>query len=174
MAGQLEQIHLSSGELDLDDVDPELAIHLLNVFWARSNSCFPFVYRPAFMRDMARNGPYFSKLLLNAIYFAAARISARTETRQVVSDVKTAGWRFRLRFKELLGDALDQSKVTTVQALLIVAAALPSMGDDRTAAWIYTGLALRMIIDLGLHTTANSKLFGAVSRLSDEDLEIRR
>lgn len=124
------------------------------------------------MRDMACGGPYFSKLLLNAIYFGAAKFSPRREVRKDPNDVRTAGWEFRERVRKLLGSALDRSDVTTIQALLVMTNSLFALGDERSAAWLYAGLAFRMIIDLGMHVDAPD--LGSMRKFSDEDLEVRR
>ena len=124
------------------------------------------------MRDMACGGPYFSKLLLNAIYFGASKFSNRPEVRRSPDEPRTAGWTFRMRVKELLGDALDRSEITTIQALLVMSSSLFALGDERSAAWLYAGTAFRMIIDLGMHVDAT--MLRNMRRLSDEDLDIRR
>ncbi|CAF3430493.1 unnamed protein product [Fusarium graminearum] len=166
---QLEDIHYSKGQLDFDGVDPDLGMHLLSLHWNRQHHSFLITYRPAFMRDMACGGPYFSKLLLNAIYFGSSKFSPRLEVRKDPNDVRTAGWRYRERVRELLGGSLDRSDITTIQALLVMTNSLFALGDERSAAWLYAGLAFRMLIDLGLHVDlTNSHIF------SDEDLEIRR
>ncbi|KAG5818951.1 hypothetical protein H9Q74_000234 [Fusarium xylarioides] len=166
---QLEEIHFAKGQLDFDGVDPDLGMHLLSLHWNRQHHLFLITYRPAFMRDMACGGPYFSKLLLNAIYFGSSKFSPRLEVRKDVNDVRTAGWRYRERVRELVGGSLDRSDITTIQALLVMTNSLFALGDERSAAWLYAGLAFRMLIDLGLHVDlTNSHQF------SDEDLEIRR
>ncbi|KAL4867583.1 hypothetical protein BDV12DRAFT_186631 [Aspergillus spectabilis] len=166
---QMEQLNFSQGKLVFDGVDPELGMHLLSLHWNRQHHSFLITYRPAFMRDMACNGPYFSKLLLNAIYFGAAKFSPRLEVRKDPNDVRTAGWRYRERVRELLVGALDYSDITTIQALLIMTNSLFALGDERSAAWLYAGLAFRMLTDLGMHVDLTS-----MHRFSDEDLEIRR
>jgi hypothetical protein len=169
---QLETVNFRLGKLDFDGVEPELGMHLLSLHWNRQHHSFLTTYRPAFMRDMACGGPYFSKLLLNAIYFGASKFSSRHDVRRVADDVRTAGWQFRQRVRELLGGALDKSEITTIQALLVMTNSLFALGDERSAAWLYAGLAFRMIIDLGMHVDtvdlANTRKF------SDEDYEIRR
>lgn len=123
------------------------------------------------MRDMVHGaGPYFSKLLLNAIFFAASKFTSRLEVRHDPAQPLTAGWRFRRRVMELMGQSFDRSSITTIQALLIVASSLFSWCDERSAAWLYAGIALRMVVDLGLHVESPAD----VQRLCDEDLEIRR
>ncbi|KAK1492773.1 fungal specific transcription factor, partial [Colletotrichum tamarilloi] len=169
---QLEEFNHRAGTLDFDGVDPELGMHLLSLHWNRQHHSFLLTYRPAFMRDMACHGPYFSKILLNAIYFGASKFSPRREVRRDPNDVRTAGWAFRERVRKLLGDALDSSDITTIQALLVMTNSLFALGDERSAAWLYAGLAFRMIIDLGMHVDAPG--LGITRKFSDEDLEIRR
>lgn len=161
-----------NANFDFDGVDPELAWHLLDLHWNRQHHAFMVTYRPAFMRDMATGGPYFSRILLNAIYFGAAKFSPRLELRKVSTDVRTAGWQFRDRVRDLLGRALDYSNITTIQALLLMCNTLFALGDEPSAAWIYAGNAFRMIIDLGLHVDVTSR--SNLRHLTDEDIEIRR
>jgi len=169
---QLEDVNFRLGKLDFDGVEPELGMHLLSLHWNRQHHSFLTTYRPAFMRDMACNGPYFSKLLLNAIYFGASKFSPRHNVRRVTDDVRTAGWQFRQRVRELLGEALDKSEITTIQALLVMTNSLFALGDERSAAWLYAGLAFRMIIDLGMHVDTVD--LASARKFSDEDYEIRR
>ncbi|KAF2171327.1 hypothetical protein M409DRAFT_63659 [Zasmidium cellare ATCC 36951] len=169
---QLESINARAGKLDFDGVDPELGLHLLNLHWNRQHHAYQATYRPAFMRDMACGGPYFSKILLNAIYYGASKFSPRLDIRKDPTDVRTAGWRFRDRVRDLLGPALDHSQVTTIQALLQMSNSLFALGDEQSASWVYAGTAFRMIIDLGLHVDATA--LPNLQRLSDEDIEIRR
>ncbi|KAH8879376.1 DUF453-domain-containing protein [Thozetella sp. PMI_491] len=169
---QMESINFAAGKLDFDGVDPELGLHLLSLHWNRQHHSFLLTYRPAFMRDMACGGKYFSKLLLNAIYFGAAKFSPRLELRRDPDDVRTAGWTFRQRVKDLLGGALDRSEITTIQALLVMTNSLFALGDERSAAWLYAGLAFRMVIDLGIHV--DRPYISGSSGPSEEDVEIHR
>lgn len=169
---QLEDYNYRRGTLDFDGVDPDLGMHLLNLHWNRQHHAFLVTYRPAFMRDMACAGPHFSKLLLNAIYFGASKFSPRIEVRRDPDDARTAGWQFRKRVRQLLGEALDRSEITTIQALLVMTNSLFALGDERSAAWTYAGIAFRMIVDLGLHVDTPD--LASTSNISDEDFEIRR
>ncbi|KAK9319952.1 fungal-specific transcription factor domain-containing protein [Lipomyces orientalis] len=167
---QLETVHLATSKLDFDGIDPSLGMHLLSIYFNRQHDYGMVVYRPAFMRDMACKGPYFSKLLLNAIYFAASKHSARIDTGRDPKEIP--GWVYRQRFVELLSTAFEKSEITTIQALIIIASPLFMWCDERSTSWLYAGIAFDMIIDLGIHvdvsTLPNSR------RLSDEDLEVRR
>jgi hypothetical protein len=168
----MEFINFKAGKLDFDGVEPDLGMHLLSLHWNQPHHSFLITYRPVFMRDMACGGPYFSKLLLNAMYFCSSKFSTRLEVRRDPNDVRTAGWQFRQRVRELLANALDGSQITTIQALLVMANSLFALGDERSAAWLYSGLALRMIVDLGVH--AEAPVLSSMRNLSDEDLEVRR
>ena len=75
---------------------------------------------------------------------------------------------FRQRVLELLGGALDKSEITTIQAMLVMTNSLFALGDERSAAWIYAGIAFRMLIDLGAHLDSQTP------KTTEEDLEIRR
>ncbi|KAI4744933.1 hypothetical protein E4T50_04699 [Aureobasidium sp. EXF-12298] len=121
---------------------------------------------------MACKGPYFSKILLNAIFYGASKFSPRLDLRKDPNDVRTAGWQFRNRVRDLLGQALDHSEITTIQALLQMSNSLFALGDEQSAAWVYAGTAFRMLVDVGLHVDAAK--MPTMQRLSEEDLEIRR
>jgi hypothetical protein len=170
-AGHLESINLTSGSLDFDGVDPEIGMNLLSIYWSRQQHCGLIVYRPVFMRDMACGGRYFSKLLLNAIYFSASKHSPHTNIRQEAGDNATAGWEYRQRITHLLKEEFDKSKITTIQALLIAANSLFSRCDESSVSWLYAGNAFNMIIDLGLHVTPSNT---PSEMVSEEDLEVRR
>jgi hypothetical protein len=97
---------------------------------------------------MASQGPYFSKLLLNAIFFSVSKFSSRVDVYDDPADQKTAGLRFLRRVKDLMGQALDQSSIPTIQAMLLLSSSLFAVGNS-SAAWLYSGIAFRMILDLG-------------------------
>ena len=166
---QLETVNLLAGNLDFDGVDPELGMHLLTIYWNRQHSTGPVVYRTAFMRDMACRGPYFSKLLLNAIYFYACKYTTRVEVRRDPNSRLTAGWMFRQKATELLDKSYDKSSITTIQALLLMSSALFSWCDEKSMSWLYSGMAFSMIVDLGIHVDATI----SKRKFVEEDLEIR-
>ncbi|MCJ1473985.1 hypothetical protein MMC13_002641 [Lambiella insularis] len=159
----LENLNFKSGQLDFDGVDPELGMHLLALHWNRQHHSFLVVHRPTFMRDMACGGPYFSKLLLNAIYFGASKFSPRIEVQSEY---------YRQRARTLLAQAMDHSVITTIQALLLMTKSQFALGKEKSAAWLNAGIAFRMIIDLGIQVDG-SHLSGN-HYLSVEDLEVRR
>ncbi|WAO90301.1 Fungal-trans domain-containing protein [Fusarium falciforme] len=171
---QYEMINFRAGKLDFGGIDPALGMELLSNFWNRQHYAGPIVYRPAFMRDMVCKGPHYSDLLLNAILFAGSKYSNDPAVRSNVDNKDSAGRPFRAKFEEILhgSQVLFKSRVTTIQALLIVADALFSWCDETSLSWHYMGLAISMIVDLGIHVD------GAASEKSanhtPEDAEVHR
>jgi hypothetical protein len=148
-------------------------MHLLNIHFNRQHHKLLLIYRPLFMRDFAARGPYFSKLLLNAILFASSKFSPRVDIRKEANRPSTAGWEFRQRFKNLLGEAMDESSITTIQALITIASSLFAVETtSKSTAWLYSGIAFRMIIDLGLNIDGAELL--RRHKITAEDLEARR
>jgi len=168
LKGQLEPLNLIAGRLDFDGVDPSIGMELLSIYWSRQVYTAQIIHRPVFMRDMACGGPYFSKLLLNSIFFVVSKHSLRPEVRTDPDDINTAGLIYRERFVELLREKFDKSEITTIQALLIMSNALFSRCDERSLSWLYAGNAFNMIIDLGLHVLPSA------NNTSAEELEIRK
>jgi hypothetical protein len=166
---QFETVNFLAGKLDFDGVDPELGMQLLSIYWNRQLSLGPVVYRTAFMRDMACAGPNFSKLLLNAIYFYSSKYSSRIEVCRSSNNKLTAGMVYRQRAMELLAGCYDKSKISTIQALLIMSSALFTWCDEKSLSWLYAGMAFTMITDLGIQVGPNT----LKNQFSEEDLEIR-
>jgi hypothetical protein len=155
---------------------------LFSVFWNRQHATGSIVYRPCFMRDMASQGPYFSPLLLNAIFFVASKHVAskdglRLEGSCNETDNCDAGLPFRRKIEDILHHpetrVLFKSSITTVQALLLMSDALFSWCDERSLSWHYLSIAINMIIDLGIHSE-NSTLTLAKSHLPEEMETYRR
>ena len=124
------------------------------------------------MRDWAVGGDYFSKLLLNAIYHNASRFASDPVVMKHAPSITALRRIFRERFTHLLRETLGESKVTTMQALLVMSGSLSPIGDDRSTIWLYSGMAFRMIFDLGVHTVG----VGAFrqKKPSEEDKEVHR
>ena len=61
-------------------------------------------------------------------------------------------------------------KIPDIQALLLLSAQAIGKGH-RTQAWLYTGMAIRLIEDMGLNI--DSRNYAATAGLTDEDIEIR-
>ncbi|KPI35869.1 Nitrogen assimilation transcription factor nit-4 [Cyphellophora attinorum] len=135
---------------DLDGVSGDLAKHLLDLHFNRTHYASIITYRPAIIDGLAHGGPWINKLLLNAIYYSSAIYSDRECLRSDPNDVQTVGDQFYARFKQLLADEIDVPSIPSAMALLLVSATLVSQGKS-SAGWNLSGMAYRMITDLGCH-----------------------
>ncbi|KAK5231477.1 hypothetical protein LTR72_000659 [Exophiala xenobiotica] len=154
---------------DIHGVPTELATHLLDLHWSRQHHTLLLTYRPAIMRDLLRNGPQCSRFLVHALFACSSKFSARIEVRDDPADPSTAGRRFFRRCDELLAEdsLLIYPKAPTVVGLLLLGSSYNARGET-SKGWLYTGYALRMIYDLGLHLDPKE------TSDSPEQVEIRR
>ena len=155
---------------DIDGVPTELALHLLDVHWARQHHTFLLTYRPAIMRDLPKaDGPNCSRFLLNAIFACASKFSSRIDVRDDPSDSITTGRRFFRRCDELLAreSHLIRPSIPTIIGLLLLGSTFIARGET-SKGWLYTGYALRMVYDLGLHLDPKQ------TNDDVEEMEIRR
>ena len=142
--------------IDFDGCEPELATHLLEVHFNLQHYAYLISYRPAIMDSIASGGgPWVNKLLLNAIYYSSSLYSDRQCLQQDPNDPQSIGARFYDRFCQLLGSAVGKPSIPSATALLLTSASLVSHGRS-SAGWNLSGLAYRMVIDLGCHLTVGS------------------
>ncbi len=121
---------------------------------------------------MKLNGPYYSDALLNAILSHSVRW-CKTEPRiHSILESYDGGAAFWNRAVTGLHDSLKDGHVDipTIQTLLLLSARECGQGH-RTQAWLYSGMAFRMLDDLGI--TIDSRKYSDSAQLSDEDIEIR-
>ena len=153
----------------IDGVSTELALRLLNLHWARQHHTFLLTYRPAITRDLAGFGPNCSPFLINAIMACSSKYSSISEARDDPSDPMTAGRHFFRRCDELLTKEalLLRPSLPTIIGLLLLGSTFNSRGET-SKGWLYTGYALRMVYDLGLHLDPKE------TTDNPEEVEIRR
>ncbi|KAL1922343.1 uncharacterized protein VTP21DRAFT_9882 [Calcarisporiella thermophila] len=122
----------------------------------------PIIHKHLFLQQLRgpASGPI-SPLLLNILFAHAVK--------QADPDVcTTPSIAFFRRAQGLLGDFLDESRVSTVQALLLMALYEDGHVPARKRAfqaWTYSGMACRMAYDLNLHCDGEE---GEMSRAERE------
>ncbi|RAH73168.1 putative C6 transcription factor [Aspergillus aculeatinus CBS 121060] len=151
---------------------PEPFQYLLDSHWCWIQPLFNFVYRPTFTRDMKINGPYFSEALLNTILSHSVRWCKAEPKIGPILDSFEGGAQFSHRAVAGLYDSLKAGcfDIPTIQTLLLLSAQECGRGN-RTQAWLYSGMAFRMLDDLGI--SIDSRKYSDSAHLSDEDIEIR-
>ena len=166
---QRQREHALASLPDIHGVPTDLALHLLDVHWSKQHHTFPLMYRPAIMRDLATKGPHCSDFLLHAIFARSSKFSNRLEVREDPSNPSTAGRRFFRRCDELLAEQslLVSPSIPTIVGLLLLGSTYTARGET-SKGWLYTGYALRMVFDLGLHLDPKE------GNHSPEEAEVRR
>lgn len=121
--------------------------------------------------DMKINGPYYSDVLLNAILSHSLRWCRSEPKIGHLLEAYDGGAQFRNSALTGLFDSLKagDGQIPTIQALLLLSAQESGRGN-RTQAWLYSGMAFRLVEDLGI--TIDSRKYSSV-QFSDEDIEIR-
>jgi hypothetical protein len=122
--------------------------------------------------DMEVLGPYYSHTLMNAMLSHSVRWCKGNHDVRVQLQQYDNGNLFGRQARTLLFAELGsgQINIPTVQALLLLSAQECGLGN-RTQAWLYSGMAFRLIEDMGICIDVR-KYAGNVT-LSDEDMEIR-
>ncbi|OGE51789.1 hypothetical protein PENARI_c012G03888 [Penicillium arizonense] len=152
---------------------PEPFQYLLDTHWCWIQPLFNFIYRPAFTRDMEVLGSYYSHTLLNAVLSHSIRWGKSDKTTcEKLEEAYESGAIFGRHARTLLFDELSSGICTipTVQTLLLLSAQECSSGNS-AQAWVYTGIAFRLIDHLGI--CVDSQRYAGSVELSDEDVEIR-
>jgi hypothetical protein len=118
-------------------------------------------------------GPYYSHTLLNAMLAHSVRWCRREPQIRHLLEPYDGGALFSRHARTLLFDEINTGncKIPTVQVLLLLSAQECSKGH-RTQAWIYCGMAFRLIEDMGI--TIDGQRYAGSVHLSDEDKEVRR
>jgi hypothetical protein len=156
-------------------VDTKTGMALLDIYWSWLHPLHSIVYRPALLMDLALGGPNCSDFLLLCIFALAARHLPSGQHRVgSQDDNNTAGERYLSKAKELLLDEMTAPTPTlpTIQGLLILGGRQCAMGMS-SQGWLYTGMAIRMMQDIGLHLN-NTQLLGYMKRWTPVELETRK
>ncbi|KAK7931107.1 hypothetical protein PG985_001819 [Apiospora marii] len=151
---------------------PEPFHYLLDLHWCWIQPLFNFVYRPAFMRDIQSNGPYYSHTLLSAIMSHSTRWAKRDPVIQEQLEPYEQGALFRRQARSFLFEELNRGVCTIpmIQTLLLLSAQECSSGNA-TQAWVYSGIAFRLVDHLGIFI--DGQRYATDVRLSEEEVEIR-
>lgn len=118
-------------------------------------------------------GPYYSHTLMNAVLSHSIRWGRHDRSTREKLEPYSGGAVFARHARSMLFDELSRGVCTipTVQALLLLSAQECSFGNS-AQAWVYSGIAFRLIDHLGI-CIDGQRYAGSVT-LSDEDVEIRR
>ncbi|EXJ76086.1 uncharacterized protein A1O5_00594 [Cladophialophora psammophila CBS 110553] len=150
----------------LSEISAELLDHFLDAYWCWSHHLHLVLNKRLFLRDLYTSGPSVTPFLISAILAQAARYSTRPQASHL-------GDHFAGRALHLLPNDIDKgSSIPTIQGLLILSARECACGRI-SQGWLYSGMAFRMMRDLGIHI--EPRKMGYLSRqFSEEDLALRQ
>ncbi|PVH79864.1 hypothetical protein DL98DRAFT_630467 [Cadophora sp. DSE1049] len=170
---RLEDLAIGNITAIQSDVPADVAAEFLRFHWCWIHPMFMFVYRPAFTRNSPNQPetPYFSEPLLKVLLAHSARFRVQdSEDREAANAAMVA---LQQQAQHSLAIRLTSpSSISIVQALLQQSARDFAFGNS-SQAWLYSGMAFRIAIDLGIHLPSD-KLRGYVRSLTAEDIEIRK
>jgi hypothetical protein len=133
--------------------------YLLQTHWTWIHPTMMFVSLGVFLRDAASGGSHFSPLLLAVLCLHSTRF---TDGR-LADDLNA-------RVQLLLNDDIQrESSVATIQALLQLSAWEIGKGKI-SKSWLYSGMAFRMAIDLGIFVGSKISNMDVVSRTVRQQL----
>ncbi|KAM0468696.1 hypothetical protein ACHAP7_010678 [Fusarium lateritium] len=161
------------GKLGLNHpVSSSLETHLAKLYFSWEDPAIHVVDEEPFFREKEKylsgtNSPYYSETLNNAICAIGACLAAGENL-----DVpEPAAEFFSMRAKAFLDIEMDSPTVATVQALVVMSASEAAFTRD-ARGWLYSGMAVRLCVDLGLHMDVTEhKLSGL---LTQDDMNIRQ
>ncbi|KAH9243118.1 hypothetical protein K456DRAFT_28461 [Colletotrichum gloeosporioides 23] len=151
-------------------VDATTGMALLDIYWSWLHPLHSCVYRPILMMDLALGGSYCSDFLLLCIFGLAARhLPEESSDNSGVSK----GERFIARARELLLQEMAATKpaIPTIQGLLILGGRQCASGKS-SEGWLYTGMAIRMMKDIGLHLDITK--LSRLERWTPAEIETRK
>ncbi|UPK90180.1 hypothetical protein LCI18_001115 [Fusarium solani-melongenae] len=153
-------------------VDEQLISHLITLYFTWQNPSLRVVDQAAF--ETARNkfllshkeDGLYCEFLVNAMCAVGASFERckHPELPAPLSDF------FANRAKSLLDSELDKPRLSTVQALAILSTHEGGAIRD-TRGWLYSGMAMRLAFDLGLHIDPTP--YAASGRMSDIEARVR-
>jgi len=149
--------------------------HLVNLYFTYVHPFFPVVHKQHFLvnfpiRDDRSESQVFgghpfeadshmpmqkvNKLLLLAMFALAARFWDDRLPHLGIENVADAGVQYAMGARQILNNIYQYSRPSTVQTLLLLGIREFGIGSMEQG-WLYSGMALRMAIDLGMNRNAD-------------------
>ncbi|OQU95624.1 Fungal specific transcription factor domain-containing protein [Cladophialophora immunda] len=167
-------------ELDPSN-EPELIVsHLLDLFWNWQAIHLQVFHRELFLAEKKlfdterprRRYVFFSPSLLYAIMALGAMMSPDRGVKYQSTKVGgVAGDIYFEKARKLFDQEMAEPTITTVQTALALGSRYGSKGHS-ALGWIYSGIAIRMAIQIGLHIDCQKNV--ACKQMSPEIAEVRK
>ncbi|KAK1782469.1 fungal-specific transcription factor domain-containing protein [Copromyces sp. CBS 386.78] len=155
--------------------DPQLIIHLINMYFNWHYPYFTTLSRSLFYRDFIKGKPvgqprstvYCSSLLVNAMLALGCHFTSVDGAFAIPGDSRTKGDHFFAEAKRLIvqNDEYEKPRLTTVQALALMSVREAGCGRE-AKGWVYSGMSFRMAQDIGLNLD--------IGALDEKEVDARR
>ncbi|KAJ5109282.1 hypothetical protein N7456_005957, partial [Penicillium angulare] len=161
-------------QLETDEGIPAaLENHLLDLYFSWQDPSFHIVDRSIYEEAKQKwsnheETPFYSDALRNAMCALGSAFECRYHP-TFITFPKTLVEFFGDRAKSILEVELDSPCVATIQALVILSSHEIGNGKD-ARGWLYSGSALRLAFDLGLHLDMSSHVSAGIISAPDADL----
>jgi len=160
--------------------DPDLVVHLINMYFTWHYTFFACLPKALFYRDFMLGRPppdtrrkteYCTPLLVNAMLALGCHFTSFPAAREISEDSATAGDHFFREAKRLImeNDEHEKPKITTVQALALMSVREAGCGRE-AKGWVYSGMSFRMACDLGLNLDSGG-LSGGLAAGTDRSID---
>lgn len=154
-------------------VAPDIELHLIKLYFAWEDPSIHVVDEDLFYNEKnkwslgVKDTPFYSETLNNAICAIGASLNIGMD----LGIIQPASEFFSARAKALLEIEMDSPSVATVQALVIMSATEAAYTRD-ARGWLYSGMAVRLSADLGLHLNVSRHV--GRGYFTDQELEARK
>ncbi|KAI9258795.1 fungal-specific transcription factor domain-containing protein [Phascolomyces articulosus] len=150
----------------------DIILHLVELYFENIYFYTPIFHRETLMRDIREQRC--SEFLILCILAASARFSERPDVRE--DPPWHSGEKYASKARELLLNAIDTPSLSNVQALILLT--LHEYGCARgPRSWMYSGMAIRMAMELGLNKEPdleeNSGKSMSTDRWTEQELQRR-
>ncbi len=164
--------------------DPELIVHLMNMYFTWHYTYFTTLSKHLFYRDFLlgkqtvetrRKTEYCTSLLVNAMLALGCHFTSWPDARATPQDSATAGDHFFREAKRLIleNDEHEKPRLATVQALALMSVREAGCGRE-AKGWVYSGMSFRMACDLGLNVGSGGLAGHRDSNINEEEVDARR
>ncbi|PIG85690.1 hypothetical protein AARAC_007135 [Aspergillus arachidicola] len=166
---------LENANLDKEP-DEGFERHLLELFFAWQDPSLYVIHPETFWKSRAQSkyegkpNQYYSRALSDAMCALGAAYESKYHPEFVAFPRSLAEY-FGDRAKLLLELEFDCPSVTTVQTLVLLSNHEAACTED-TRGWLYSGMAMRLSLDLGLHLEMSPYIENGT--ISHQDAEVRR
>ncbi|KAH7068282.1 fungal-specific transcription factor domain-containing protein [Paraphoma chrysanthemicola] len=154
-------------------VDSELEEHLIKLYFCWEDPSIHLVQEDVFYRERrkCKSGDYMSKLYSEVLVNSMCAVGASLTSRHCVELPEPLVDFFASRARALLDVELNSPTLSTVQSLGILSG-VESIRTLDARGWLYSGMAVRLATDLGLHLDNQAYVDAGI--LDPEEATLRR